>query len=207
MTLRRFRLPINLQLFAADTGSLEGGETGSGDPGTPSPTPDPTKEPGQNPGDIMIPKTRFDEINNQYKTAKEQLDQFLATQKQAEEDAAKQRGEYEQLYNTAQQEAGTFKEQAEQTSARVLQLEGVITGMLETKLADVPESMRELIPENLTPEQKLAWIDKAAAAGVFGTPKQPDEPIGSPTNPGSIPPVNLDNLDPFTLLKAGYGGK
>ncbi|KTQ67270.1 hypothetical protein, partial [Enterobacter cancerogenus] len=162
---KRFSLPLNLQLFGDEGGAEGGNPTGGTDP---TPGGEPTPPNPEAPKDIMIPKTRFDEVNANYKSVKEQLDQFLAAQKQAEDDAAKQRGEYEQLYNTAQQEVGTYKEQAEKTSARVQELEGLLGTMLDTKLADIPEAMRDLIPENLSPEQKLAWIDKAAARGVFG---------------------------------------
>ncbi|MFS0841160.1 hypothetical protein, partial [Paenibacillus sp. 1P03SA] len=135
------------------------------------------------PKDIMIPKARFDEVNQNYKAAKEQLDKFLDAQRQAEEDAAKQRGEYEQLYTAAQQEAGKHKETADKSTARVQELEGILNGILETRLAAIPESMRDLIPDNLTSEQKLAWIDKAASKGVFGPGKTPEKPVGGPTNP------------------------
>ncbi|KTS84474.1 hypothetical protein NS115_03875 [Paenibacillus jamilae] len=201
---KRFSLPLNLQLFGDEGGAEGGNPTGGTDP---TPGGEPTPPNPEAPKDIMIPKTRFDEVNANYKSVKEQLDQFLAAQKQAEDDAAKQRGEYEQLYNTAQQEVGTYKEQAEKTSARVQELEGLLGTMLDTKLADIPEAMRDLIPENLSPEQKLAWIDKAAARGVFGSPKQPEVPVGGSTNPGNTTPPDISGLDPFSLLKAGYGSK
>jgi hypothetical protein len=196
---RRFTLPLNLQLFAADTGAETGGaaDTDSGNnTGTP-----------EMPKDIMIPKSRFDEVNQNYKSVKEQLDQFVKAQKKSEDDAAKQRGEFEQLYNTAQQEAGTFKEVSEKTTARVQELEGILGVMLESKLADIPKELHDLIPDNLSPEQKLAWIDKASSKGIFGATKQPDIPVGGSTNPVNLLKQDISSLDPISMLVAGYSSK
>jgi ribonucleoside-triphosphate reductase len=131
----------------------------------------------------MIPKARFDKVNEDFKTIKKQLDDILSKQKADEEEAAKKRGEYEQLFNTARTEADTFKGQAEQHGSRVQQLEAMLGEMLTAKIEAVPEAMRDLIPDNLAPEAKLAWIEKAQAKGLFGKGKEPDVPVGGSTNP------------------------
>jgi ribonucleoside-triphosphate reductase len=46
----------------------------------------------------MIPKSRFDEINERYKETKAQLDARLAQEKEAELNAKKQQGEWKELY-------------------------------------------------------------------------------------------------------------
>lgn len=86
------------------------------------------------------------------------------------------------------------------------QLESVIQSLLETKLSAIDEQYRDLIPENLLPEEKLAWINKAEQKGLFA--KKPQAPIGEGTNPPSqVKAVDLGNLSPRQLLSMGYRSK
>lgn len=196
MTDTRFKFPLNLQLFAEGEGApAEGeGKDGAGEGGEQKPQ-----------TGTMIPKARFDEVNNRYKDVQKQLDELLAAKRAAEEEEQRKRGEFEQLYTTASEQAAQFKTQAEQIEARAKALEGVITGLLETKLSTVPENMRELVPDNLTAEAKLAWIDKAQAAGLFG--KHEPKPVGGASNPSAHTQINVNEMSPFQLLQAGYGSK
>ena len=197
MKKHTYRFPLNLQLFAEDPNGEQGGDPNEQtEPNGGEPTP----KPG-----TMIPKARFDEINGRYKDVQKQLDELLAAKRAAEEEEQRKRGEFEQLYTTASEQAATFKTQAEQIEARAQALEGVITGLLETRIAAVPEAMRELIPDNLTAEAKLAWIDKAQAKGLFGATEQ--KPIGGASNPPTHTQIDVSEMSPFQLLQAGYGSK
>lgn len=198
MTNTRYKFPLNLQLFAEDPneganpngeGAEGGNEGGEQKPQT----------------GTMIPKARFDEVNNRYKDVQKQLDELLAAKRAAEEEEQRKRGEFEQLYTTASEQAAQFKTQAEQIEARARALEGVITGLLETKLSAIPENMRELVPDNLAAEAKLAWIDKAQAAGLFG--KHEPKPVGGASNPSTHTQISVNEMSPFQLLQAGYGSK
>lgn len=199
MQEQKFRHKMNLQLFADSPETPEGGD--------PNPVPTPDAKPDGKPNDVMIPKARFDEVNKETKALRKQLDEILAAQKTAEEDAAKKRGEYEQLYTSAQKDLDSFKGQAEQHGTRVQALESLLGQMLNARLEQIPEDMRDIIPENLTPEAKLAWIEKASAKGLFGTGKSPETPVGSGTNPAPGAQVDLAELSPFQLLAHGYGSK
>lgn len=198
MTKTRYKYPLNLQLFAEGEGAPAEGENkdGAGEGGENAPKPQ---------TGTMIPKARFDEVNNRYKDVQKQLDELLAAKRAAEEEEQRKRGEFEQLYTTASEQANAYKTQAEQIEARAKALEGVITGLLETKLQAIPENMRELVPDNLTAEAKLAWIDKAQAAGLFG--KHEPKPIGGGSNPSTHTQINVNEMSPFQLLQAGYGSK
>lgn len=197
---RKSLLKLDLQTFAGDPDPA--------DPVDPAPPADP-QDPGKpdpKPAEPMIPKSRFDEINKSYKAMQKQLDELLGKQKTDEEEAAKKRGEFESLYTAAKADLDGYKSKAEQNEGRVKELETLFGTMLEAKLATIPEELHDLIPENLTPEAKLAWIEKASAKGVFGT-KKADEPVGGPSNPRTPPAPDVSKLNAFQLLKAGYGSK
>lgn len=195
MIKTRFGLPLNLQLFAADTGA-EGGGNDEGDKGA----------------EHTIPKSRFDEVNGKFKDVQKQLDDLLKAKADADkakadketEDAAK-KGEFESLYTKTKADADKLKGDARVAGERVTSLEAVINGLLETKLATIPEDFRDLVPSNLTPEAKLAWVDAAEAKGLFGAKEQ--KPLGSATNPGNTQTVDVNSLDPMQMFQAGYGKK
>lgn len=200
-------LPLNLQFFAADNPG--GGEPQNTDPNPESPADDnpsnPTKQDEQKPqnqNEYMIPKSRFDEVNNKYKAVKEQLDELLNKKKEEELQKQKEKGEFEELYNKTSKELESYKNNFETTKTRVEELEGVINSMLETKLESIPEEFHDLIPEHLSPEQKLDWISKAEAKGLFKDNSQ--EPVGGSTNPAQKQ-TDLSELNPMQLLSMGYG--
>lgn len=184
----------NLQFFA------EPGDPPADPPADP-PNPEDDPEPPADPKDIMIPKTRFDEVNTKYKTVQEQLDKLLKDQEDAELEKKKQQGEFENLYNKATEDLETYKGNYEKSTTRVEQLEGIITSMLNTKLESIPEEFRDLIPENLSPEQKLDWITKADSKGLFKDKSQ--DPLGGATNP-SGKPQDLEKLNVHQLMQGGY---
>jgi archaellum component FlaC len=206
--LKPILLPLNLQFFAEGESSNEGGNaspsdaTLNTDQGVNIDTSAPAQQ--QN-SEVMIPKHRFDEVNNKYKEVKAQLDAILAQQAEAERKAQEEQGKFKELYEKTTSEFTTFKEQYEQVEARAKQLESVIQSLLETKLSVIDEQYHDLIPSNLTPEEKLAWIDKAEQKGLFG--KKSQTPIGEGTNPSQAQSIDLNSLSPIQLLKAGYGSK
>ncbi|MBT2682653.1 hypothetical protein [Bacillus sp. ISL-37] len=156
-------LPLNLQLFAEEN--------------TPS---DETKKPEENHKEHMIPKSRFDEVNQRYKEIQAQMDQFLAEKTAAEKKSQEEQGKFQELYESTSKEFSEVKSQFESAQNRAKELEGVVNSLLTTKLEGISEDFHDLIPENLTPEGKLDWINKAEAKGLFG--KQAQQPVGEMTN-------------------------
>lgn len=166
----------------------------------------------QQSGEPMIPKSRFDEVNTKYKELQNrvkemeaQLTAFQQAQADAERKSKEEQGKFKELYEQQVAELDKYKNETKQMKERAERLEKYINSMLEAKLENVPEDMRELIPEGLSPEEKLLWVEKAEKRGLFG--KTVDEPIGSSANPISNNASDVSTLSPFQLLRLGYGGK
>lgn len=220
MTLSQMFLPLNLQFFAqAD----DGGGTGDNPEGD-NQNQDPQGQgvdnkqghdqngndgSQQNQNEHMIPKSRFDEVNEQYKTLKAQLDEITQAKEQEEIENKKKQGEFETLYNETSQELETYKSQVTEASERVEQLEGIIQTLVDAELEVVPEEMRDLVPENFTPEQKLSWITNAKQKGLFGTqkPSKQEQELGGSTNNQQQTDPDVSKMTVAELLRSAYGKK
>jgi ribonucleoside-triphosphate reductase len=164
----------------------------------------------QNKNEHMIPKSRFDEVNNSLKELQTQLDKFNKEKEQADLEVKKKKGEFEELYNTTQQELETYKTNSKQTSERVEQLEGIIQTLVDAELEAVPEDFRDLVPENFTAEQKLSWITNAKKKGLFGStqPNKEEQELGGATNQQTQQPqVDVGKMSITDLFKSAYGSK
>ena len=89
----------------------------------------------------------------------------------------------------------------------VSEYEGIINGILDAKLADVPENLKELVPSNLNLQQKLDWLNKAEKTGIFKA-KDTDIEIGKPLNPNNVKQhTDTSKLSASSLLSMAYGSK
>ena len=99
-----------------------------------------------------------------------QLATFQAAQREAEEAAAKKRGEFETLYTTAKQERDALEakvkafEEAEATRLADL------TAANDAAMKALPKNFRALVPENLSPGDKAAQIARLQATLADATP-------------------------------------
>jgi ribonucleoside-triphosphate reductase len=197
-------------LMSADTGS--GGQAATGDEGgqgegkTEGETKTEQKE-------NMIPQSRFNEVNDSYKALKAELDKMKADSEKAaterqtkEQEDAEKKGEFEGLYSKAKNDLEALKGENKSTKSRVESLEGVIQGLLDAKLQTIDKDYHDLIPEGMTPEQKLAWVTNAEAKGIFGRQTQ-QKTLGEQTNPNGNQEVDINSLNPMQMLMAGYEGK
>lgn len=138
----------------------------------------------------MIPYSRFKEVNDNYKNLKAQLDELTSNKAVEELEAKKQAGQFEELYNTLQSEHEPLK-------AQVTQYKELIDGLLQSKLEQVPEEYKDLIPEGLDDLSKLKWIENAVSKGLFGNNSQ----VKSFGNKGSNPaPVDSITKDQFAKM-------
>lgn len=74
-------------------------------------------------------------------------------------------------------EVEKYKTVAEENSAAVQRI-------LDARLANVPDAVRKLVPQG-SPAAQLAWIEDAAAAGIFGTAAAPAKPSPGAELPGA----------------------
>lgn len=213
-TFKKLLLSLDIQFFAAEKGG-EGGEGGNGsqEGGQSSDGKEKTDTKDQNQNEHMIPKSRFDEVNENYKNMKAEFEKMKTAQSEAEkerqrkeQEEAEKKGEFERLYNKTKTELDTYKTESKSAKERVEALEGVINGLLETKLESIDKEFHDLIPSNMTPEQKLAWVNAAEAKGLFGK-KSVNEPLGSQTNPNTNQEVDINTMNPLQMMLAGYKNK
>lgn len=163
------------------------------------------------PSENMIPKSRFDEVNNKYKETESrlaELEALLAERQKAEEEAElkakEEQGKFEELYRSTEAELNSIKDKATSAESRVSELETLINSMVEAEVAAIGEDYAELIPSGLSPEAKLDWINKAKAKGLFG--KKDVEIGGSKAGGESKPPkVDTAKLNPLDKIRMGLG--
>lgn len=192
--MNKFLMPMNLQLFATDEagGGSEGGSEGGSWVDTYLNSTN-TENQKDEPKETMIPKKRFDDVNNRLKAL--------------DTDYKNRQAEYDELVKQME-EGETSKKQLEETieagNKRVEALEGVLKTMLDAELEQIDEEYRELVPADKPIEEQLEWLAKAKAKGLFGSRGMEFE-IGQMTNPqrGSRK-ATTENMNPLQLLTMGY---
>lgn len=83
--------------------------------------------------------------------------------------------------------------------------EGILQNIVESKMKNVPEQFKELIPTNMSLTEKLGWLEKAETTGLFVTKEKtnPQVEIGKPMNMES-PKVEAEKLSASELMKMAY---
>lgn len=172
-------LPLNLQFFAEEApDAVENTETKSAE---------------QERAEHMIPKSRFDEVNQRYKETQAQLESLTKQRQDDERKAQEEAGEFKSLYEATSKEFGEFKSQLESAHARNAELEAVVGKLLESRIATIPEEFHDLIPDNLSPEGKLEWVDKAESKGLFR--KAAPKPVGEQTNGNEYQGISKESFE------------
>lgn len=82
-------------------------------------------------------------------------------------------------------------------------LKAQLADTAKATLAGVPEHLRGLIPDSLSPADQIAWFNQARATGAF------DKPVVPPTDGGERPAItpkapDLSSLPTYAKLAAGY---
>ncbi len=118
----------------------------------------------------MIPKSRFNEVNDRLKAAEEKL-KTDASERQAEKDAQlADDNEYEQLYKAAQEKLEPLKLEAEQAA----RFREALKAGNEARLARIPEDLQKRIPPFEDPILMGQWLD--ANADLYVDPAKPRAP-------------------------------
>lgn len=92
--------------------------------------------------------------------AHSEADKKAATLEKAQQEAERKRleesAEYEKLYKSTLTELTTIKPKADQVDA----YEKTLTGILEREITELPEDMRDVVPDGLSTQAKLDWLAK-----------------------------------------------
>ena len=159
-----------------------------------------------------VPYQRFSELNKKQKELQTQLDTLLQEKTKAEKEkekadreAKEKQGEFENLYTDTKGKYEQMESEYTATKSRVDALESVVQELLDNELQTIDKEHLELIPDNLSVEQKLSWVAKAKAKGLFGGKKE-DTPIGGPANP-STPTRKVSEMTPNELFKMAFSQK
>ncbi len=79
--------------------------------------------------------------------------------------------------------------------------EETLKALAEEAFEEVPENMRELIPD-LSPALQIKWIRMAMKKGLFGGNTQKNGPDAE--RPGGKPPQNYEGMHPYAVMAQGY---
>lgn len=140
-----------------DTKGQEQEQEDTQDPGT-SEEKKKTDKPGGEGGgkgqEHMIPKSRFDEVNNANKELKARLDTVEKEQKEATEKRLKEQGQFKQLA----EERGEKIAELEVKAKLAEDYEKALTAYIESQIAEIPDNLKSLVPKELTILQQLNWL-------------------------------------------------
>lgn len=107
---------------------------------------------------------------------------------------------------TTLNELNSLKTSNEQVVAKTEAYEKVLTEIVESKMALIPENLKELVPQTSSLTDQLSWLNKAEQSGLFGNNKHFE--IGKPMNPNApTEEVDMSKLSATSLLSIAYGSK
>ncbi len=131
----------------------------------------------------MIPKSRFDEVNDELKQLREQVRTQQTDAQTREQERLVKQGEWQTIAETEKKRSSELEPKA----ARAEVLEKAIAEGNRQRVERIPEANRSLIPADYPPERLSAYLDAnwerlvgkvapnidAGAGGGSGTPPAP----------------------------------
>lgn len=153
----------------------------------------------------MIPKSRFDEINDKYKALAEKLATLEGERQQREAQTLAEQNRFKELYEQTKAQLDALQ-QVQQTAER---FKGSLQATNESRIAQIPEEKRHLVPEFDDPVSLSAWLDRAMPdlVTMTGKPKAPSLDGGSGSPAGSSAPALSSTHDALADVAAQYGYK
>jgi hypothetical protein len=148
----------------SDTGMAEEQQTPVVEPSEQTPA-TPAAEPlkTETPADVMIPKARFDEVNNALKKLQGDAAEQAKAAAKAEEERLAHQAEWQKLYEGSKAKVGELTPKAELAD----KLTEMVTAQYAAEIATWPEQVKAMAPDAeadiLT---KLAWMNKAKPLAV-----------------------------------------
>ena len=113
----------------------------------------------EKPAEHMVPISRLNEVIKANKEMTDRLTAIEKASKEAEEKRMVDQQKYAELADLRLKEIETLKPKA----AVAEESEKVLKSVLDAQIAEIPESLRGLVPEGLTIPQTLGWIAKNKA--------------------------------------------
>lgn len=123
--------------------------------------------------DEIFKHPRFQQLNKKATNAETELEKRRKADEKAERDKKASEGKLQEVIDELTPKA----ERAEK-------LERVVTTFLESAMAEIPEDKRTLIPDGLSPEDKLEYIAKNRAL-LIGEKKSTNKSTNPPGNDGN----------------------
>lgn len=137
----------------------------------------------------MIPKSRFDEVNQRAKDAEARLAEMQASADTAREAQLREQERYRELYEEAQAKLSTLST-FQETATKYQQ---ALQANNEARLAQIPEDKRLLVPEYDDPVKLSAWLDNATS--LLATPSAPKPPkLDGGAGGAKVPATGDDKL-------------
>jgi hypothetical protein len=155
----------------------------------------PNSEPGNNESSAatqntehMIPKSRFDEVNNRYKELAEKFDAIEKERAAQREKELAEQNQWRTLYEESQSKLSEM----ETVSERAERLASAVQATNEARISQIPEDKRALIPDYDDPVKLAAWLDRAGPQLMdAGKPLPPPGDGGAGSNAGRTAPPAL----------------
>lgn len=153
-------------------------------PTTPATPPASGADPqNQNPaggGEHMIPKTRFDEVNNALKESRAQLQKFIDDQKAAEDKRLKEQGEFKTLAEQNAAKAADFEQKLNAEKAQADQFRAFVQKKREAVKAKMGDRWLELYNQAGLEDLEKLDAQSGQPANVDGRTVNPARPVPKP---------------------------
>lgn len=105
-------------------------------------------------------------------------------------------------YKEKYEEAEGFKSKYEETQESLKGHEQTLEKIAQAKVEQIPEEFRELVPEGTT-QERLEWISKAEASGLFGKPEPKSIGSSSRTNDHESSGQKAEDMTAIQKLASG----
>lgn len=202
------------EVIETNTGGSKDEQSGSKDDQSGSKDVKTDKDPKK---EIMIPKSRFDEVNEKAKAIEAEIAEIKAQteagsnegvnvsdddQSEADEEFSAKQAEL----NEMNQQIEAEQSELENLQAREAELMTAIDSIVASRMDTIPEDFRELVPDTDSLSQ-IAWIQKAEAKGLFEPiPDRSKESLGRKTNAGKAVIQDIAQAvgGSLGMISAGY---
>ncbi len=132
--------------------------------------------------EIMIPKTRFDEVNRAKQDAEAKIEQYERERREAEaqrqrdeQERLKKQGEFQTLYETAEQQLKAKTTELETATAEITRLRTFFDAMKMKRLESAPDHIKALL-QDMDAVKALEWLDANADKLAPAVPPKPTPP-------------------------------